>query len=252
MLLSKANIMVEGIAASTDADPELNCVHIAGDGTTVAANGRMMMAVEPVPEDSFFPIEDQDEPPDEGVSIPLHLVEQVRKNLPRDKRPVMQQAALTKCTAAKVEFTTISKTEELKVRGRPLPQQFPRWREVFAEARRSARRTRVCVSRKDLMQMLEAHDKACVDPSGKNVVFMEIGGEKDSILLRSINLSTGQHAVGLVSPIDTGGRWIKEDPWEKDLYASELVGDEGHEMPAVPVRSRKRIRKRRLIKRKVK
>ncbi len=242
MLLSKANIMVEGIAASTDADPELNCVHIAGDGTTVAANGRMMMAVEPVPKDSFFPIEDQDEPPDEGVSIPLHLVEQVRKNLPRDKRPVMQQAAITKCSEDRIEITTISKTDQRTVSGRPLLQQFPRWREVFAEARRSARRTRVCVSRKDLMQMLEAHDKACVDPSGKNVVFMEIGGECDPMLLRSVNLATGQHAVGIVNPMDTGGGWIKEDPWETELYGAEV--EDGDDLPAVSMR--KRINKKKI------
>lgn len=244
MLLSKANITVEGIAATTDADPPLNCIHIAKDGTTVAANGRMMMAVEPVAENSFFPIEERAELPEEGVSVPLHLIAQLRKNLPRDKRPVMQQAAVTKCTREKIEMTTISKTEERKVAGRLLTQEFPRWRGVFAETRRRARRTRVCVSRKDLMQMLEAHDKACVDPSGKNVVFMEIGGEQDPMLLRSVNLATGQHAVGIVNPIDTGGMWIDEDPWETELYASEV--EEGEDLPAVPVRrkvNKKRIRR---------
>ena len=99
------------------------------------------------------------------------------------------------------------------------------------------------------MQMLEAHDKACVDPSGKNVVFMEIGGERDPMLLRSVNLATGQHAIGIVNPMDTGGRWIKEDPWETKLYSAEVEDDD--EMPAVSVRSRRRIRKRRVGKRKV-
>lgn len=242
MLLSKANIAVEGIAATTDADPELSCVHIAGDGTTVAANGRMMMAVEPVAEGSFFPIEERAELPDEGVSVPLHLIAQLRKILPRDKRPVMQQAAVTECDGEKIEMTTISKTEERKVAGRLLSQQFPRWREVFADSRRQARRTRICVSRKDLIQMLEAHDKASFDPSKKNVVFMEIGGEHDPILLRSVNLSTGQHAVGIVNPIDTGGMWISEDPWEKELYKAE--SEDGEDMPAVTVR--KRIRKKKI------
>ncbi len=251
MLVSKANIMVAGVAASEGTDPELSCVHIAGDGSTVAANGRMMMAVEPVAENSFFPIEEDERasPPEEGVSLPLHIIDQVRKNLPRDKRPVMQQAALTKCTAAKVEFTTISKTEERKVGGRPIPQRFPRWREVFAETRRRADVTRVCFSRKDLMDMLAAMDKACPDPSKKNVVFMHVGGERDPILLRALNLSTGQHAVGLVNPIDTNGMWISEDPWEEELYASGVeVGDE---MPAVPVRSKRRIRKRRVEKKRI-
>jgi len=244
--------MVAGVAASEGTDPELACVHIAGDGSTVAANGRMMMAVEPVAENSFFPIEEDERAslPEEGVSLPLHIIDQVRKNLPRDKRPVMQQAAITKCTPGKVEFTTISKTEERKVGGRPLPQQFPRWREVFAEARRDTRRTRFCVSRKDLMQMLEAHDKACTDPSGKNVVFVEVGLETDPILLRSVNLATGQHAVGIVNPIDTGGAWISEDPWEKELYSAEV--EESDDLPAVPVRSKRRIRKRRIGKRMVK
>lgn len=242
MLLSKANIMVEVIAATGDADPAIKCVHIARDGSTVAANGRMMMAVEPVPEDSFFPIEDQDEPPDEGVSVPLELVAQVRKNLPRDKRPVMQQAAITKCSEDRIEIATISKTGQRTLAGRPVPQRFPRWREVFAEAKRNTRRTRFCVSRKDLMQMLEAHNKACVDPSGKNVVFVEVGGETDPILLRSVNLATGQHAVGIVNPIDTGGMWISEDPWETELYSAEV--EEGDDLPAVSMR--KRINKKKI------
>ena len=100
------------------------------------------------------------------------------------------------------------------------------------------------------MQMLEAHDKACTDPSGKNVVFVEVGLETDPILLRSVNLATGQHAVGIVNPIDTGGAWISEDPWEKELYSAEV--EESDDLPAVPVRSKRRIRKRRIGKRMVK
>ena len=94
--------------------------------------------------------------------------------------------------------------------------------------------------------MLEALDKACPDPSKKNVVFMEVGGEQDPILLRALNLGTGQQAVGLVNPIDTGGMWISEDPWEEELYASGT--EEGDDLPAVPVRSKKqkRVNKRRI------
>lgn len=251
MLLSKSNIMVAGVAASEGTDPELACVHIAGDGSTVAANGRMMMAVEAVSEDSFFPIEESERAslPEEGVSLPLHIIDQVRKNLPRDKRPVMQQAAITKCSPGKVELTTISKTEERKVGGRPLPQRFPRWREVFAETRQRAGVTRVCFSRKDLTDMVDALDKACPDPSGKNVVFMHVGGERDPILLRAVNLTTGQHAVGMVNPIDTKGMWISENPWEEELYASGV--EESDDLPAVPVRSKRRIQKRRVSKKKL-
>lgn len=251
MLLSKSNIMVAGVAASEGTDPELACVHIAGDGSTVAANGRMMMAVEAVSEDSFFPIEESERAslPEEGVSLPLHIIDQVRKNLPRDKRPVMQQAAITKCSPSKVELTTISKTEERKVGGRPLPQRFPRWREVFAETRQRAGVTRVCFSRKDLTDMVDALDKACSDPSGKNVVFMHVGGERDPILLRAVNLTTGQHAVGMVNPIDTKGMWISENPWEEELYASGV--EESDDLPAVPVRSKRRIQKRRVSKKKL-
>lgn len=254
MLLSKANIMVEGIAAGSEGDPELQCVHLAGDGTTIAANGRMIMAVEPVAEGSFFPIgeEEQAEPPPEGVSLPLHIISQLRKILPRDKKAVMQQAALTVCTDEKVELTTISKTEERKVAGRPLNMGFPKWREVFAESRARATKTRVCVRRKDLMELLTALDKSCEDPSGKNVVFMEVGGPEDPLLLRGLNLATGQHVIGVVNPMNTQGKWISEDPWEKELYATEVELEDGEDLPAVAVRGRKRIGERRVHKRKVK
>jgi hypothetical protein len=199
------------------------------------------MAVEGVAENSFFPVEDRAEVPEEGVCIPLHLVEQLRKILPSDKRAVMQQAAVTECERDRIEMTTISKTEMRRVAGRPLSTRFPKWREIFSEARRQTKRTRVCVSRKDLTDMLKAFDKACSDPSGKKLVFLELGGERDPILMRGWNLETGQHAVGVVNPIDTGGEWMSEDDWERDLYASGEEEDD--DLPAVPVRRKvKKVR----------
>ena len=138
MLLSKANIHVMDVAAGGEEGDVLGGVHIAGDGTTVASNGRMMMAVEPVPEESYFPIEERAEVPEDGVTVPLHLMEQVKKNLPREKRAVMQQAAVTKCARGKIELTTISKTEQRTAAGGMLTQKYPRWKQVLAEAKEMA------------------------------------------------------------------------------------------------------------------
>lgn len=250
MLLSKTSIMVMGVAESGGDEDVLTGVHIAGDGTTVASNGRMMMAVEPVAEESFFPIEDRAEVPREGVTVPVHLMEQVRKNLPREKRAVMQQAAVTKCGDGKIEMTTISKTEQRTAAARLMTQRYPRWKEVLAESKRRAGVTRICLNRKDLIGMLTVLEKACPDPSNKNAVFIEMGAEGDPMVLRTLNLATGQHVVGIVNPLDTGGMWISADPWEEEIYASGGLGDGGADLPAVPVGRRGR-KKRRVNKRKV-
>lgn len=219
MLFSKANLAVAQVAARNSPKRVLNGVHFAEDGSTVAANGKMVLAVGPVDPDrvSFPDVGGDADPGPEGTTVPTEVVEQAVKNLPRDRTPSAQHVALTEC-GKRVELTTVSKTKEQRVAGRPLPDRFPSWRDVLRKARKAATAGRVCLNRRDLVQMLEAVDSACPDKGTENPVFIEFGGETDGIVMRSLNYETGQQAVGFVMPLDTGGKWLPQNSWVRKLF----------------------------------
>ena len=79
---------------------------------------------------------------------------------------------------------------------------------------------RVCVNRKALIRLLLALDKACPDDAEESPVFISFGQQSDGLLLRAANHATGQHAVGIVMPLDTAGQWMKSDKWERDTFSA--------------------------------
>lgn len=220
MLFSRANLAVTSVAAKNSPKRVLNGVHFAADGSTVAANGKMILAVSPVDESKVkFPdVGGVTEPGPDGVTISTEIVDQAIKNLPRERTPSSQHVVLTQCDK-KVEFTTVDRVKELRVAGRPVPDRFPSWRDVLRKAKRSTVTGRVCLNRRDLIQMLEAVDSACPDKGSENPVFIEFGGEHDGIVMRSLNYETGQQAVGFVMPLDTGGKWLPQNDWVKRLFS---------------------------------
>ena len=214
MLFSKANLAVTKVASDDPKDASLNCVHFTVDGATVASNGKCIMAVSPVNEDNVhFPFDGaQAEPFAEGVSVELDIVDQAVRNLPRDKRMSLQHVAMTRCDNLKVEFTTVDMRKEQRVAGAPVREEFPQWKTIMREARARAVHGRLCINRRDLMQLLDAMDQACPDP-GEAPLFIELGGELDGIILRSQNYETAQQAIGFIMPLNTNGKWLGENAW---------------------------------------
>jgi hypothetical protein len=245
MRITRANLLVKEVASTDKNDPAISGVHVAQDGTTVSANGRMLMAVEPVQGLPFPDVGVEPKIGKEGITIPLNVVDKALSNLPKDKRAAMQQAAITKATSSAVQLTTIGKSQEDRVTGRPLPHRFPEWEGVLAEARKRAKVTRVCINRRDLIDLLSAMDKACPDPGNRNAIFLELGGERDPLLVRAMNLQTGQHAVGLMSPLDTDGQWMPESDWETEILSGKRDTETppDNELSSVPLR-RKKVRRK--------
>lgn len=219
ILYSKANLTVVDVAAKPHGRvPGLNCVHFSPDGATVAADGQVFLAVEPANAGQVhFPDVGGDASiGPEGVNVPSDIVHRVRRNIPRDKRVSLQHCAMTR-NDEKVEFTTTDQRKEQRVACSPVQGEYPRWKSVLRKARQKADRGRICVNRRALRSLLEAMDAACPDKAGDHAIFIEVGGERDSLVLRAVNHETGQHAVGMVSPLDTGGRWLKPSKWEQGV-----------------------------------
>ena len=203
-------------------DLELHQVRVEPDGSTVASDGNVMLAVSPV---KGYP-RGLPEMPDEkkvedGVGIPIEIVTEALKNIPKGSLGFeLGYAVVTKCegegAAGTIELTTTDLNKRLKVEGPIARKLFPEWKGVMRKAKdRKARR--IAVNRKSLIVLLEAMDVACPDPNG--VVFMELSeNEEVGILFRAEAADTKQRAVGYIMPLDTQGEWLKMSKWEKRLF----------------------------------
>ncbi len=220
--ITRASLAVAGAASTDKKEPAINRVHLAKDGTTVASNGAMILAVGPPDHTRMdaFPSTDHSEPdlPADGVGISIQTVADIRRNLPTEKRMALQQAAVTRCDT-KVDLLITDGAQEKTLSVAPMRGKFPKWKEMLAQARKKATVARVCVSRRDLMKMLRAIDEACPDRGAFNPVFIEIGERDDELILRSQNYETKQRVVGMMTSIKIkGDGWLPEDDWERGVF----------------------------------
>ena len=229
-LYSKPNLTVAAVASDDQYDRHMNGVRLDPDGATVACNSRVLLAVSPADEDrvQFPDVGPRGEPGEDGLFLRKELVQDVLKNMPKDKRVSAQHAALTLGrSAGKVEFTTVTAGGlEKRVAGIPKRDQYINWKAIVRKAREpdpanvdraeAGEPMRVCVSRKDLMSLLKTMEQACPDKGGDSPVFIEIGR---GMVMRSRNRDTGQHVLGVAVPYRLKGQdWLEEGGWEKGIF----------------------------------
>lgn len=217
MLYSKANLTVVEAASDDTSRPAVNAVHLAGDGATVAADGIALIAVEPVNEDRVtFPDVGQGVALGEnGVSLDPDTVRKAIRNLPKRSRQETQFAALTR-NDNRVELTTTDLNQEQRVSGRPRRERFPQWEGILQKAA-GRTTTRVCIDRRRLAMLLRTLDAASGKREVDAPVFLEVGGEEDAILMRTVNRSTGQRVIAMLAPLNVSGRWLLPSKWERKV-----------------------------------
>jgi hypothetical protein len=154
------------------------------------------------------------EPGEGGVTLEIDIVEQALKNIPGSK-PQSQFVGMTKNQGGKVELTSTDLRKEQRVAGRKKRDPFPDWASVLREAATNADVTRVCLDRRRLQALLKAVDDASGRADQEAVVYIEVGGDTDAVLLRAENRVTGQRVVGMMSPMQTRGKWLRPSAWER-------------------------------------
>jgi len=220
MYLSRSNLLVWQVASGDAKRGSINGLHVTREGATVATDGTVMLAVEPVDAERVrMPdVGERVTVGEQGITLPLEIAEQALKNLPAEKkRPAMQYAIMTDRPDGKAELTTVDMSKEQRVASEPKRDRFPLWRNLLRKAFGKAKVTQVCVNRQTLLGLLKVMEQACPDPTGDNAVFINIGGETDQMVLRSINYATNQRAVAMVSPLNTHGEWLEESSWEQSI-----------------------------------
>lgn len=229
--LSKANLMVAQVASGDPFDRGMNAVHVEANGATVATNGKVVMAVGPVREESLrFPeVGELATVPASGLQLPVDLVTEALKNLPKDdKRPALQHVALTAgpgTAGGRVEFTAVTAGgRERRVADFPKREPFIDWKSIARNAKAEGE-VRLCVNRQDLIDLLKALEAACPDRAGDNPVYLEVSPK--GMLLRCQTRETGQHALGVMRGYETGEAWLERDEWEGEVLGTGPAARKG-------------------------
>ncbi|MCP4569879.1 MAG: hypothetical protein GY841_20050 [FCB group bacterium] len=230
IFLSKANMEVYRVASTDPFDRGLNGVKIEADGTTVAGNARMLMAVSPVTyEDKLswpYAAGDSGDTPVEGVIMDVDLLKKIKGGLSKDKRMIFKHALLTKVKdVTRVGFTSINPAGDTVTHsGRPQNHNYPDWKSVMRRVRgEGGEGLKVCVNRSDLIKLLEAMQAAAPDSGGINPAFIEIGADNEGMIIRCQNLQTGQHAIGAIRTFDTKGSWFRKNAWERAIFGIRIA-----------------------------
>lgn len=221
MIYSRANLAVKDIAHKSKKEVALHRVHLENDGSSVATDGRALMAVGPSEERraATFPdhvIGTHTAPEDDGVGVLPSQVAEVERMMPRGKAP-LSYAAMTKCTDRVVELAA---TDGVSVRKRSSPPcrgKFGNWRAPLGQACRAATRGRIVIDRVALIRLLQAMDRACPDRGNYNATFLEFGGPEDAIILRAESYELGQRVIGMIAPLRAGQQWLEADEWETTI-----------------------------------
>ena len=226
MLFSKANLMVSQVASTDEHAIYTNCVHLNPDGSTVATDGNVMMAVSPLNVEALhiqFPLPrgavHTTPAHSKGTSVTLELIERAIKNLPKDKRTSLQNVAMIQPKEeGKVALLTAHMQGSETIERNPRREEFPPWMSLFQKLRGNSG-TKVCVNRQSLIHLLQAMEEACPDKGGQNPIYLEIDSAGSGIVLRAENAETQQRAIGCITRYNLKpGQWLPADPWERTVF----------------------------------
>jgi hypothetical protein len=213
MILSKNNLLIHELSAIDKAIPVLNNVHIAADGSTVAANGKCLIAVSPVDEKlkSSIPLQ---ETKSDAHTISNESIKEVLKNVPKD---TMFGGLLEYCDTENGTFTSSDGKRKRKLETNVYQKKYIDYKKAFRRIPWNNKKKRIALNRKRLIKLLQTIDKICPDSSGEGAVYIEFT-EENNVVLRSINHINGQRTIALMTTYKgIEGNWLQPDEWEKKL-----------------------------------
>ncbi len=233
MILSKANLMAVTIASDDKTVPMLNNLRIESDGTTIAANGRCVLVVSPVPEEvrkglGYM----EDSGPVGDVTIAADTVKEVLRNMPKDTKfgGLLEYTDMAQGPKG-ITFRLRDGMRDRSIGAKVYARNYFDYRQPFAKASEEGARVRIVLNRKRLISLLTALDKICPDTSGESPVFMEIAMGDDIILKAEGN--NGQRVLGFMKTYQGGeGDWMLDNDWEKGIL-----------YPRKPIEKRRPLRK---------
>lgn len=213
-LYSKANLEVAAMAHKGQHRYALRGIYLAGDGSTVASDGRRMMIVTAAQDDvTDYPVvaglDPTEEHREDGSILPLDALAEIRKALPSRKaacgRPVLQRVALDETATAgngiiRLVTTDLASTrvmEYTKLDGffPPINGCIPAPEDAVA---------RITIGARALSELLLAVAKALDGHTWEadGLVTIDVPKPGGGLSIRGRNVETGQDVTGVMMTLD--------------------------------------------------
>lgn len=228
MILSKQNLLIAGIAKNDKAIPVLGNIHITSDGTTIASDSKILIAVSPVTEEMKENIPLEEVGKKESCTIALDTVNEILKNLPKDTlfKGLLEHANLNKESKRFVIHDgKQTKTLGIKFYHRP----YINFKKIFGSIGNKILRgktsysKRIVLNRKRLKDLLDVIDKVCPDTTGQSPIYLDFT-EDNNILIRGVNYKTKQRVLALMSSYKgIEGKFLEPDIWEENLCRKKIA-----------------------------
>jgi len=217
MILSKSNLLVSLVAA-VQKIPLLNNIFIRKDGTTIASNGKVLIAVSPTHDKlrESYPIKDG--MVDEDFLIGCESVGQILKDLPRDIQfnGILEQCSV-KLFESDVNFKITNGRFIKESNVKRLRIKWIDYKNIISRVFKRKSSIKIVLNKNRLLNLLQALDKICPDSSSFSPIYIEFT-EGNDIILRCIHPKTKQRAIGFMTSYKTKeGTWLPSNVWERSL-----------------------------------
>lgn len=217
MIYSRSNL--SAVVCTGKQPAVLNTVHFI-EGSTVAFDGKVLVAVSPVRQE----VKDQvpeTETPGSTLTLSAETIKEVLKNMPTDKKfyGLLEHTDLDENGT----FRLTDGKRRRQIAGKLFSKEFIDYKSVLRKAKEAPPAVRVVLNRHRLKLLLDFLDKACPDGSNEAPVYLEFTREQD-VLVRALNPVNGQRAIGYMTSYKAEeGQWLKPDHWEEKLSGTRTI-----------------------------
>lgn len=219
MLISKSSLEAGRLAAIDKGVPVLNNLCLRTDGSVVAANGKSMIFVSPVPKDIASKVPLKQEEVSEDIVLSLETVGELGRAVPRDTmfKGVLEHLEVRDGGAEGEVLVKVTDGKRHKdIRCRSYGRRFIDTERVLGDVLGSRKLGQVAVNLRRFLSVVETLNKVCPDGSGEVPLYLEF--YEKATILRTVNLKTGQRAVAIVYNYRPDAlTWMEESEWEKRM-----------------------------------
>jgi hypothetical protein len=215
MIINKGNLRIASLTTADKQIPVLDNVFISKLGTTVAANGRCVIAVSPPPKEIKKTVPFDESLNETGFTVSRESIQQVLKAMPKD---TIFKGLLEHCdvkdTGESAVFTFSDGKRLYKIEGRKYGRDYIDYRSLFQDALSKEVVKLFVVNQKRLLLLLKTISEITEDASGESPVCISINVD-DDIVIRAINRKTNQRVLALMTAYKGAEKeWPTETPWE--------------------------------------
>ena len=215
MKLDRKSLAVHHAAADEKTRYAINSVLLEPDGTTVATNGKMLLAVQAVGHDPDESLEMV--PPKEQFVIPLDFAQDVFKAIPKSRRAAygkFDYATITEAEPDKLNIRIQNGHVQL-METKPEEGNYPKWRDIMPKIQKKT--LRFCLGLEVLEKLVKVLKEVLPKDDWQKTPHIEflVEDPKKAILIRAQVGDDGRRLIGALMPVTCRDGSDELTDWEK-------------------------------------